>query len=319
MKIVILDGSAANPGDISWDEISKFGELTVYDVTKEDEIIDRVKDAEIAITNKTPFTKETIEQLPNLKYIGVLATGFNVVDLKACAQREIVVTNVPEYSTFATMQHTIALLLSMTNHVASHSSSVHNGDWIMSSQFCYWNESLIELYGKTIVIVGFGKIGRQVAAAVKAFGMNVIAVPHSMPKNKDEFEGIEFDVFENAIKKADFITLHCPLTDETKEIINASSIALMKNDVRIINAARGGLVNERDLRSALESGKIAHYAADVVSVEPMLENNPLYKAPNCTLTPHIAWAPKETRERLITIAAENIECFLKGSPINKVN
>lgn len=319
MKIVILDGSAANPGDISWAPLEKFGEVTAYDVTDPEDVVERVSDAEIAITNKTAFTEEIIEKLPKLKYIGVLATGYNVVDLEACSKRGIVVTNVPEYSTFATMQMTIALLLSMTNHVAMHSESVHNGDWVKSPQFCYWNKPLTELWNKTLLVFGFGKIGQQVALTAKALGMRVIAVPHKMPEAKTDSNGVEFMTFEEALPLADFITLHCPLTKETNLLINEETISKMKDGVSIINAARGGLINEADMRAALESGKVSNFAADVVSVEPMKEDNPLLGAPNCTLTPHIAWAPKETRERLIKMAANNLEGFISGKVINKVN
>ncbi len=318
MKIVVLDGSAANPGDISWDAIAKFGELTVYDVTTQNQLIERMGDAEIAITNKTAFSKETIAKLPNLKYIGVLATGFNVVDLKACSERGIVVTNVPQYSTFATMQHTIALLLSMTNLVESHNDSVKNGDWVRSSQFCFWNQPLTELWNKTLVVFGYGKIGQQVSKVASALGMNVIAVPHKMPQ--EETDGIaRFMSFEEALPLGDFITFHCPLTEETNQIVNSKTISKMKDGVSIINAARGGLINEADMKDALTSGKVKAFAADVVSIEPMLPDNPLLNAPNVILTPHIAWAPKETRERLIEIAAENLEGFLSGNIINKVN
>lgn len=319
MKIVILDGSAANPGDISWAPLEKFGEVIAYDVTAPEDVVERVADAEIAITNKTAFTEEIIEKLPKLKYIGVLATGYNVVDLEACSKRGIVVTNVPEYSTFATMQMTIALLLSMTNHVAMHSESVHSGDWVKSPQFCYWNKPLTELWNKTLLVFGFGKIGQQVALTAKALGMRVIAVPHKMPEVKIDSNGVEFMTFEEALPLADFITLHCPLTKETNLLINKETISKMKDGVSIINAARGGLINEADMRESLESGKVSNFAADVVSVEPMKADNPLLGAPNCTLTPHIAWAPKETRERLIKMAADNLEGFISGKVINKVN
>lgn len=319
MKIVILDGSAANPGDISWAPFESYGEVIAYDVTKPEELLERMEGVEVAITNKTPFTRETIEKLPELKYIGVLATGFNVVDLEAAGDHGIVVTNVPEYSTFATMQMTISLLLSMTNHVALHSESVHNGDWVKAPQFCYWNKPLTELWNKTLVVFGYGKIGQHVANTALALGMKVIAVPHRMPENKTAPNGVTFMEFDEAVKLADFITLHCPLTNETEKLINKDSISKMKDGVCIINAARGGLINEKDMREALESGKVASFAADVVSVEPMLPDNPLLGAPNCILTPHIAWAPKETRERLIEAAAENLKAFLSGTPINKVN
>jgi len=318
MKIVILDGSAANPGDISWAPIEKFGDLTVYDVTSPDQLVERAKGADICITNKTAFTEEVIAQLPDLKYIGVLATGFNVIDLPACTKRGITVTNVPEYSTFATAQMTVALLLELTNNTGLHSDSVKDGDWVRSPQFCYWKRPLTELWNKNAVVFGYGKIGKRVAQIFKALGMNVTAVPHRMP-DKTEEDGIKFATWEEAIKTADVISLHSPLTEETKDLINKESLKACKDNVIIINAARGPLVNEEDMAAALKSGKVAGYAADVVSVEPMKADNPLLTSPNTILTPHTAWAPKETRIRLIDMCAENIEAFLKGAPVNKVN
>ena len=318
MKIVILDGSAANPGDISWEPIEKFGDLTVYDVTSPDQLAERAKGADICITNKTAFTEEVIEQLPDLKYIGVLATGFNVIDLPACTKRGITVTNVPEYSTFATAQMTVALLLELTNNTGLHSDSVKDGDWVRSPQFCYWKRPLTELWNKNAVVFGYGKIGKRVAQIFKALGMNVTAVPHRIPDKKEE-DGIKFATWEEALKTADVISLHSPLTAETKDLINKDSLKDCKDGVIIINAARGPLVNEEDMADSLKSGKVSGYAADVVSVEPMKADNPLLTSPNTILTPHTAWAPKETRIRLIDMCAENIEAFLKGTPINKVN
>lgn len=318
MKTVILDGSAANPGDISWGPLEKFGELTVYDVTTPEQVVERSLGAEILITNKTAFTEEIISKLPDLKYIGVLATGFNVVDLQACSKRGITVTNVPEYSTFATAQMTVALLLELTNNAGLHNASVMDGDWVRSPQFCYWKRPLTELWNKEAVVFGYGKIGKRVAQIFKALGMNVTAVPHHMPETGEE-DGIVFKSKEEAFKNADIISLHSPLTDETKDLINKNSISELKDGVLIINAARGPLVNEADMAEALRSGKVSGYAADVVSVEPMREDNPLLNCPNTILTPHTAWAPKETRERLIAMCAQNIESYLNGNPINKVN
>lgn len=318
MKIVILDGSAANPGDISWEKIERFGDLTVYDVTSPEQLIKRAKGAQICITNKTAFTAEIIDQLPDLKYIGVLATGYNVIDLEACTRRGITVTNVPEYSTFATAQMTAALLLELTNNAGLHSDSVMNGDWVRSPQFCYWKRPLTELWNKNAVVFGYGKIGRRVAQIFKALGMNVTAVPHHMPEVKEE-GGIRFASKEEAFRDADVISLHSPLTNETKDLINKDSLKGCKDGVIIINAARGPLVNENDIAEALRSGKVAGYGADVVSVEPMKADNPLLTTPNTIITPHTAWAPGETRIRLIDMCADNIEAFLKGEPINKVN
>jgi len=318
MKIVILDGSAANPGDITWGELETIGELTVYDFTRPEELIERAIDAEICITNKTVFSREVIEQLPKLRYIGVLATGFNVIDLEACRERGITVTNVPEYSTFATAQMTVALLLELTNYAGLHSQSVKDGDWVRCEQFCYWKKPLTELWNKTAVIVGYGKIGKRVCKILDAMGMNVIAVPHHMPAEACDGD-IRFMSLEEALPLADVISLHCPLTAETKGMISADAIERCKEGVIIVNAARGPMVDEAAVADALRSGRIAGYAADVVSVEPMLPDNPLKDAPNTVITPHTAWAPMETRVRLIEVAADNLKAYLAGSPVNVVN
>ncbi|MBO4636608.1 MAG: D-2-hydroxyacid dehydrogenase [Clostridiales bacterium] len=318
MNTVIMDGSAANPGDISWAPLEGFGTLTVYDTTSEDQIIDRCKDADMVITNKTPFKRKTLESLPKLRYIGVLATGFNVIDLDCCRERGIAVTNVPEYSTYATAQMAIALLLEMTNSVALHSSSVHDGDWVRSDQFCYWKMPLTELLGKKVAVVGYGKIGQRVSAILSSMGASVIAVPRVMPEDPASFAPVRFMTLEEAAPVADIITFHCPLTPDTEGIINRSLLQKCKKGVLIVNAARGGLCNEADMRSALEEGLVGGYAADVVSVEPMKADNPLLHAPNCILTPHIAWAAKETRVRLIDIAADNIRSFLAGGDLNRI-
>ncbi|MCR4688807.1 MAG: D-2-hydroxyacid dehydrogenase [Saccharofermentans sp.] len=312
MKIVILDASAANPGDLSWGELERFGEVIAYDFTEPGEVIPRLEGAEIAITNKTCFTREIIEALPCLRYIGVLATGYNVVDLKAATEKGIVVTNVPEYATFATAQMAIALLLEMSNNVGLHNASVGQGDWIRSKQFCYWVKPLTELCGKDIAVVGMGKIGRRVALIAETLGMNVLKVPHTI-RNSDEYK------LEDVLGRADVITLHCPLTEDTRDLIDASALSKCKDGVMVINCARGPVVNEEDMAKALKEGKVAGYGCDVISVEPMKADNPLMDAPNTYITPHIAWAPKETRARLITAAAGNIEAFLKGEPVNKVN
>lgn len=323
MKIVILDGSAANPGDISWGALEKLGEVTAYDITSKDQLIERMKGAEVAITNKTAFDKDVFDQLPDLKYIGVLATGYNVVDLQAARDHGVTVTNVPEYATFATAQHTMALLLELTNLVGLHTSSVMDGDWCRCPQFCYFKGSLTELAGKTLHIIGLGKIGQRVAMMASSFGMTVTATPH-----KTDLIGTTVDVsgtpvkclpLEDGIKNADVVSLHCPLTDDTREIINAESLKLFKRGAFLINCARGPVINEADVRAALDSGVLGGYGADVVCVEPMLETNPLLGAPNCVITPHIAWTPVETRIRLIDMAAANLKAFMEGNPINKVN
>lgn len=323
MKIVVLDGSAANPGDLSWDAFKVFGDLTVYDITTQDQLLERAKDADIALTNKSVFSKEAIESLPKLKYIGVLATGYNVVDLEACKERGIIVTNVPEYATFATMQMTIALLLELTNKVGLHSEAVKQGEWVRSEQFCFWKSPLMELYGKTIAVVGFGKIGQQVSKVCLELGLNVIFVPHSpskYPEGKTTIAGrvIRMSTLDEAFKTADIITFHCPLNAESKGIICESNLSKCKPSALIINTARGPLAVESDVAKALNTNKIAGYACDVVSAEPMSSENPLLTAKNCIITPHIAWAPKETRARLLEVAAGNIRCFIDNNPINTV-
>ena len=323
MKIVILDGSAANPGDITWGGLEKIGEVTAYDITSKDQLVERMQGAECAITNKTVFDEEVFDQLPDLKYIGVLATGYNVVDLKAASRHGVTVTNVPEYATFATAQMTMALLLELTNLVGLHTSSVMAGDWCRSPQFCYFKAPLTELAGKTLHIIGLGKIGRRVAQMASSFGMSVTATPHnvSLIGTTSDINGVTVRLvtLEDGIKDADVISLHCPLTDDTREIINKDTLAGFKKGAILLNCARGPVVNEADVREALDSGLLGGYGADVVNVEPMLENNPLLGAPNCVITPHIAWTPVETRIRLIDMAAQNLKAFIDGNPVNTVS
>lgn len=341
MNIVILDASAANPGDLSWEAISKFAEetggtFTAYDVTTQDQLIERAKDAEVLFTNKTLFDEEAFEKLPKLKYIGVLATGFNVVDLKAASAHGVTVTNVPEYATFATAQMAIALMLELAAKVGIHSASVHDGGWVKSPQFCYTIAPLMELAGKTMVVVGMGKIGRQVARVAVALGMKVIGVPHKMPLEKklpiwdvDSCAGgaagvargtvIDLMTLDKAIKLADVISFHCPLTPETNGLLCKDLLSKAKDGLLAINTARGPVAVEADVSEALKTGKLGGYACDVISVEPMKADNPLLGAPNCIITPHIAWAPKETRARLIQVAADNLASFVDGNPINVVN
>lgn len=323
MKIVILDGSAANPGDITWGRLNDLGEVIPYDYTSKDQLVDRMKGAEVAITNKAVFDAEVFDKLPDLKYIGVLATGYNVVDLKAAREHGVVVTNVPEYATFATAQMTMALLLELTNLVGLHTQSVMDGDWCRSRQFCYFKSPLTELAGKTLHIIGLGKIGRRVALMASAFGMTVTATPHntSLIGTVVDVEGtpVKCVALEEGIRGANVVSLHCPLTEDTREIINKDSLAWFNKGAFLLNCARGPVVNEADVRAALDSGLLGGYGADVVSVEPMLETNPLLGAPNCVITPHIAWSPVETRIRLIDMAADNLQAFLDGKPINQVN
>ena len=311
MKIVILDGYTENPGDLSWDELAKLGELTVYDETPAEEILNRIGDAELVLTNKTPITAETIALKPNMRYVGVLATGYNVVDVAAAKEHGVVVANVPTYGTQAVAQYVFALLLEICHHVGHHNTEVQKGRWTNGKHFCFWDYPLIELAGKTFGVIGYGRIGRAAAQLARAFGMKVVAFdPHS--------EGEEVVGLEELLKVSDVISLHCPLTSENTGLINRETIAMMKDGVILINTARGPLINENDLREALLSGKVQAAAVDVASVEPIRETNPLLGLDNCLITPHIAWAPKESRQRLMDVAVENVQAFLKGEPINNV-
>ena len=316
MKIVILDGYTENPGDLSWGGFEKQGELTVYDRTPKDEIVSRIGDAEIVIINKTPMTRETIEACPSVRYIGVLATGYNVVDLEAASEKDITVTNIPTYGTDAVAQFAIALLLEVCNRVGHHSEAVAQGRWGSCPDFCFWDYPLMELVGKTIGVIGFGRIGQSTAKIAKALGMRVLAYDsYESDSGKAIGEYVDLD---RLYAESDVISLHVPLFPATEGMINSESIAKMKPGVIILNTSRGPLINEKDLAEALESGEVYAAAVDVVSTEPILPDNPLLKAKNCLITPHIAWAPKESRQRLMDIAAANLEAFVKGSPVNVV-
>ncbi len=316
IKLTILDGFAANPGDLSWEPFKKFAELTIYDRTPPELTVERIADSDAIFLNKVAITEEILKDCPKLKYIGVLATGYNVVDLEAAKKRGIIVTNIPSYSTDSVAQHVFSLILNFTNQVEQHSISVQNGDWINSKDFCYWLSPLTELKGKTLGIFGFGSIGQKVAKIAHAFDMNVLINVHS----KKSFTGNEKSVsVDELFAQSDFLTLHAPMTAETKEIVNEKTLSLMKKTAFIINTARGGLVNESDIKKALDEQKIAGYASDVLLKEPMTKDCPLFKAKNCVLTPHIAWAPREARQRLFNIALENLEAFISGKPINVVN
>lgn len=318
MKIVILDGYTLNPGDLSWSELENIGELTVYDRTDEEEIVARIGDAEYIYTNKTPITKETLEKCPNIKWIGVLATGYNVVDVEAAKRKNIPVCNVPTYGTSAVSQYVFALLLELCHHVGEHSRSVKNGDWTNCKDFCYWNYPLMELKDKTMGIIGLGRIGQDTAKIAQAFGMNVLAFDQYQIEElkSDTLKYVELD---ELFEKSDIISLHCPLFESTKGIINKANIAKMKDGAMILNTSRGPLIVEEDLREALESGKVSGAASDVVSTEPIKADNVLINAPNMIITPHIAWAPKESRKRLLDIAINNLTEFIKGNIINSVD
>lgn len=317
MKIVILDGYTQNPGDLSWDGFRELGELIVYDRTPKEEIIARIGDAPIVITNKTPITAETLAACPGIKYIGVLATGYNVVDTAAAKARNIPVTNIPAYGTQAVAQFAIAMLLEICHHVADHSRAVHDGRWSSCPDFCFWDYPMIELAGKTMGIIGFGRIGRAVGRIAAAMGMNVIAYSRSQC---DEGRAIgEYVSLEELFRRSDVISLHCPLFPETKGIICRESIAKMKDGVILLNNGRGPLIVEQDVADALNAGKICYAGVDVVDVEPILPDNPLLKAKNCLITPHISWAPLESRQRLMNIAVDNLKKYLEGVPANVVN
>ena len=320
MKIVILDGYTVNHGDLSWDGLKEFGELTVYDRTLNDvrTILDRIGDAEIVLENKVHMSGEVIESCPNLKFIGELATGYNNVDIKAAKEKGIVVSNIPAYSTASVAQLTFALLLEICHHAAHHNDLVHQGKWTSCPDSMFYDHTwpLIELAGKTMGIIGFGKIGQSVAGIARALGMNVIAYSRTV---REEGKALaDYVTLDELLSCADVITLHCPLFPETKEIINAGNIAKMKDGVIILNTGRGPLINEADLADALKTGKVYAAGVDVVSEEPMRADNPLLSAPNCIITPHMAWMPTEARIRLINIAVNNVRAFLSGQPINNV-
>lgn len=317
MKIVILDGYALNPGDLSWDCLNRFGDVTVYDRTPAELIIPRIGDAEIILLNKTPITDKTLAACPSVKLICVLATGYNVVDCDAAKKRGIPVCNVPAYGTAAVAQFTFSLLLELCNAVGHHSDSVHKGDWCRSIDFCYWQTPQMELAGKTMGIIGFGRIGRAVGTIAKAFGMRVIAYNRSRCA---EGEAIgEYVDLDTLFRQSDIISLHCPMTPQTEGIINASSIAKMKDGAILLNTARGQLVIEEDLAAALAAGKLRGAAVDVVTKEPMEATNPLLNAPNCIITPHMAWSPVESRQRIMDCTVNSIQAYMDGNPVNTVN
>lgn len=302
-----------NPGDLSWDSFSKYADITVFERTPQELAVEHIGNSDAILLNKVKITSDILSKCTNLKYIGVLATGYNVIDVDAVKKAGICATFIPDYSTNAVAQHVFALITYFTNHVAVHNESVINGDWTKNPDFCYWKKPLIELCGKTLGILGYGKIGRQTAKIAEAFGMNVIVCPHKITPEIENFVN-----FDSLLKKSNFISLHVPLTEETEEIIDSSAISKMRDGAYIINTARGGLINENDMRAALDSGKIGGYAADVLLHEPMNSDCPLLNAPNCVLTPHIAWAPPETRARLLKIAVENFASYLEGNVQNSI-
>jgi glycerate dehydrogenase len=318
VKIVILEGHASNPGDLSYEPLKALGDVTIYDRTPKHKVIEYSKDAEILLINKTVLGKEELEKLPKLKYIGVLATGYNVVDLAAAKNLGIIVTNIPNYSTKSVAQMTFALLLELCNHVQEHSEAVKNGDWSNSKDFCFWNHPLMELDGKTLGIIGFGTIGKKVSEIATALGMKVIANSRTITDETDR-KNFKWVSLDELFREADVVSLHCPLFPETKGIINKENLSKMKSSAFLINTSRGPLIVEEDLAYALNNNIIAGAALDVLSAEPPAINNPLFTSQNCIITPHIAWATKEARQRLLNIAVENIKAFIKGEVVNVVN
>ena len=317
MKIVVLDGYTLNPGDLSWEALEDLGPCTVHDRTADEETLDRAAGHAIVLTNKTPLCHRLFEQLPDLRYVGVLATGYNIVDVDAARARNIPVTNVPDYATFSAAQMVFAHLTNLTLHVADHGRSVTAGQWSRSPDFCYWNWPLMELAGLTMGIVGFGRIGRATAKIAVAMGMNVLAYDVAEPG--DFAEGVRFVDLETLFRQSDVVSLHCPLTPDTQKLVNTERIGLMKHSAYLINVGRGPLVDEEALAEALNSGRIAGAGIDVLSVEPPPASHPLLTAANCCITPHIAWATRAARKRLLDTAVDNVRAFLAGTPQNVVN
>lgn len=320
MKLVVLDGYTLNPGDLSWDGLKKLGECTVYDrtsITDMEEVIERIGDAEIIFTNKTPITKQVLDNCKQVKYIGVLATGYNVVDVAAAKEKGIIVSNIPTYGTDAVGQFAIALLLEICHHIGHHNAAVKEGRWEKNPDWCFWDYPLIELADKTIGIIGYGRIGQATGRIAQALGMQVLA--YDAYKNPAlENEKCHYVQLEELFAASDVIALHCPLFPETEGIVNKENIGKMKDGVIILNNSRGPLIVEQDLADALNSGKVAAAGLDVVSSEPIKGDNPLLQAKNCIITPHISWAPKESRQRLMNIALDNVRAFLQGMPENVV-
>lgn len=317
MKITVLDGYGLNPGDMSWDELKALGDVEIFDRTPREQVVERAKDSEIILTNKVKIDDEIMSQLPQLMYVGVLATGYNVVDVKAANKRGIIVTNIPTYSTDSVAQMTFAHILTISNRVEHYAIENRKGRWSNNPDFCYWDTPLVDLTGKTLGIVGLGHIGLRVAAIAQQFGMDVFAYTS---KTAAELPlGIQKTTLEGLYAVSDILTLHCPLTDETRELINARSIAKMKKGIVIINTGRGQLINEHDVAEALKSGYICGYGADVMSEEPPKEDNELLLQPNAFITPHIAWASMDSRIRLMNQTVKNIKAFMNGRPINVVN
>ena len=317
MKIVVLDGYGVNPGDLSWGKLGELGELTVYERTAPEEVLTRTEDAEIVLTNKVVLSADVLCKLPKLKYIGVLATGYNVVDTEAARAQGVAVTNIPAYSTDSVVQMTFAHILNITNRVAHYARENREGKWARSKDFCYWDTPLLELSGLTLGVVGLGNIGMKVARVARTLGMEVYAATSKSSSSLPE--GIQKTTFKGLLGVCDILTLHCPLTPDTRELVNAKTLGMMKRGAVVINTGRGPLVNENDVAEALRSGQLAAYGADVMCQEPPREDNPLLAEPNAFITPHVAWATIDARRRLMKIAADNIKAFVEGKPVNVVD
>ena len=318
MKIVVLDGFTLNPGDLSWDDLKSLGACDIYDRTAEKDVVARAANAEIVLTNKTPVNRGHIQNLPSLKYLGVLATGYNIVDAAAARERQVPVANVPDYGTKSVAQMTLALLLELTQHAGHHAQTVREGRWNRSPDFCYWDHPLVELDGLTMGIVGFGRIGRAVAHLAEAFGLEILAYT---PRPPEAFApgGVQFVGLDELFARSDVVSLHCPLTPQNRELVDARRLGQMKRTAFLLNTSRGPLVDEAALAEALNAGRIAGAGVDVLSVEPPAANNPLLAARNCLVTPHIAWASQAARSRLMRVAVSNVRAFLAGQPVNVVN
>jgi len=317
MKIVVLDGYGVNPGDLSWGKLEELGELTVYERTAPEDVLTRTEDAEIVLTNKVVLSADVLCKLPKLKYIGVLATGYNVVDTEAARAQGVAVTNIPAYSTDSVVQMTFAHILNITNRVAHYARENREGKWARSKDFCYWDTPLLELSGLTLGVVGLGNIGMKVARVARTLGMEVYAATSKSSSSLPE--GIQKTTFKGLLGVCDILTLHCPLTPDTRELVNAKTLGMMKRGAVVINTGRGPLVNENDVAEALRSGQLAAYGADVMCQEPPREDNPLFAEPNAFITPHVAWATIDARRRLMKIAADNIKAFVEGKPVNVVD
>ena len=317
MKIVILDGYALNPGDLSWAPLQALANVEVHERTPESDVVTRVGDADIVLTNKTPLSAATFAQLPKLRYVGVLATGYNVVDTAAARDRGVVVTNIPTYGTASVAQFAVALLLELCHHVGAHGEAVRNGEWSSNPDWSFWKTPLIELSGRTMGIVGFGRIGRQTAAIAAALGMRIVA-NDSNEANAPAYEGFAWMSVDELVREADVVSLHCPLFADNKGMIHRERLASMKRTAFLLNTSRGPLVVDQDLADALNEGVIAGAGLDVLSIEPPVATNPLLSAKNCIVTPHIAWATREARSRLLNTAVENVQAFLDGRVQNAV-